>query len=249
MARLIPLTAVLLAVLPAACASTMDELSRVGQAPELTPIENPTMAATGRREVVMPMPQRQAYGSASSSLWQPGATTFFADSRAKTVGDILTVAIEIDDRAQLSNQSNRSRASDRSGGVSAFFGLENLPGQLLPQGFDPSNMVEMQSEGSFQGQGGVSRQERIELTVAAIVTQVLPNGNLVVAGRQEVRVNNEVRELLVSGIVRPQDITATNVVNQSQMAEARISYGGRGQISAWQQPPVGQQVLGILSPF
>lgn len=238
-----------LAVLPAACASTVEELRQVGQPPELTPIENPAMAATGRRQVVMPMPAPSPDQRSTNSLWQPGARQFFADSRASRVGDILTVNIAINDRAQLSNQTNRTRSSDRSAGVTNFFGLENLPGRVLPEGFDPSSLVGLESEGTFSGQGGVTRQERVDLTVAAVVTQVLPNGNLVVAGRQEVRVNNEVRDLLVSGIVRPQDITAGNTVRHTQMAEARIAYGGRGQLSAYQQPSRGDQVLGILSPF
>jgi flagellar L-ring protein precursor FlgH len=244
-------TLAILAVLalPAACASTVDELRNVNNPPQLTPIQDPSMAATGRRQVVMPMPAEPVNPRSTNSLWQPGARQFFADSRASRIGDILTVNIAINDRAQLSNQTNRTRSSDRSAGVSSFFGLENLPGRVLPEGFDPANMVGLQSEGTFSGQGGVTRQERVELTVAAVVTQVLPNGNLVVAGRQEVRVNNEVRELLVSGIVRPQDITAANTVRHTQMAEARIAYGGRGQLSAWQQPPVGERVLGIISPF
>jgi flagellar L-ring protein precursor FlgH len=110
-------------------------------------------------------------------------------------------------------------------------------------------MVGASSNGAFAGQGQVARNEKVDMTVAAIVTQVLPNGNLVVAGRQEVRINNELRELLVSGIVRPQDITSANQVRHTQMAEARISYGGRGQITAYQQPPKGQQILGAISPF
>lgn len=246
------LTALMLAsacILTAGCAATREELANVGRPPALTPIQDPSMDATGRRQVVMPMPASQTQQRSTNSLWQPGAQQFFADSRASQVGDILTVNIAINDRAQLSNQTNRTRSSERSAGVSNFFGLENLPGEVLPQGFDPSNLVGMESEGSFQGQGGVTRQERVDLTVAAVVVQVLPNGNLVVAGRQEVRVNNEVRELIVSGIVRPQDITAANTVRHNQMAEARIAYGGRGQLSAYQQPPVGDQVLGIISPF
>jgi flagellar L-ring protein FlgH len=195
------------------------------------------------------MPQQVPQQRSTNSLWQPDGQQFFADNRASQVGDILTINIAINDSAQLSNETNRSRSSDRSAGVTNFFGLENLPGQVLPEGFDPSNMVGMESQGSFQGQGGVTRQETVNLTVAAVVVQVLPNGNLVVAGRQEVRINNEVRELIVSGIVRPQDITAANTVRHNQMAEARIAYGGRGQLSAFQQPPVGEQVLGIVSPF
>jgi flagellar L-ring protein FlgH len=159
------------------------------------------------------------------------------------------VLIQINDQAQLNNSTGRTRKSTQSGGVSNFFGLETAPGRILPQGFDPANMIGTNSNGSFAGQGQVTRNEKVDMTVAAIVTQVLPNGNLVVAGRQEVRINNELRELLVSGIVRPQDISSANQVRHTEMAEARISYGGRGQITAYQQPPIGQQVLGAISPF
>jgi flagellar L-ring protein FlgH len=231
------------------CAATLDEVRNAGRPPAVTPIENPTMAATGRRAVVMPMPDPTSQATASNSLWRAGSRQFFNDPRASRTGDILTVLIQINDQAQLNNSTGRTRKSTQSGGVSNFFGLETAPGRVLPQGFDPANMIGTNSNGSFAGQGQVTRNEKVDMTVAAIVTQVLPNGNLVVAGRQEVRINNELRELLVSGIVRPQDISSANQVRHTEMAEARISYGGRGQITAYQQPPIGQQVLGAISPF
>jgi flagellar L-ring protein FlgH len=231
------------------CAATIDEVRNAGRPPAVTPIENPTMAATGRRAVVMPMPDPTSQATASNSLWRAGSRQFFNDPRASRTGDILTVLIQINDQAQLNNSTGRTRKSTQSGGVSNFFGLETAPGRILPQGFDPANMIGTNSNGSFAGQGQVTRNEKVDMTVAAIVTQVLPNGNLVVAGRQEVRINNELRELLVSGIVRPQDISSANQVRHTEMAEARISYGGRGQITAYQQPPIGQQVLGAISPF
>jgi flagellar L-ring protein FlgH len=231
------------------CAATLDEVRNAGRPPSVTPIENPTMAAVGRREVVMPMPEPTSQATASNSLWRAGSRQFFSDPRASRTGDIVTVLIQINDQAQLNNSTGRTRKSTQSGGVTNFFGLEQAPGRILPQGFDPANMIGTNSNGAFAGQGQVQRNERVDMTVAAIVTQVLPNGNLVVAGRQEVRINNELRELLVSGIVRPQDISSANQVRHTQMAEARISYGGRGQITAYQQPSVGQQVLGAISPF
>jgi flagellar L-ring protein precursor FlgH len=238
-----------LSLVVAGCASTAEELRQVGKPPALTAIENPAMAATGRRQVVVPMPEPEPQVAASNSLWRSGARQFFNDPRAARVGDILTVSIQIDDRAQLNNSTNRNRASSKEGGVTSFFGLEQAAQRILPGNNDLGALVGAESSGTFSGSGGVQRQERVELTVAAMVTQVLPNGNLVVAGRQEVRVNNEVRELLVSGIVRTQDISASNRVLHTQMAEARISYGGRGQITAFQQPPRGQQVIEALSPF
>jgi flagellar L-ring protein precursor FlgH len=178
------------------------------------------------------MPTQQMSQASSNSLWKAGSRQFFNDPRASNIGDILTVMIQINDQAQLNNSTGRTRKSTLEGGVTNFFGLEQLPGKVLPEGFDPATMVGASSNGTFAGQGQVAR-----------------NGNLVVAGRQEVRINNELRELLVSGIVRPQDITSANQVRHTQMAEARISYGGRGQITAYQQPPKGQQILGAISPF
>jgi flagellar L-ring protein FlgH len=229
--------------------ATIDGVKNAGKPPALTPIEDPLYAASGRHNIVMPMPRPASTATASNSLWQAGKQTFFSDPRASKIGDILTVSIEIKDKAQFNNSSTRSRTGTQSGGVSNFFGLENLPGKVLPNGFDPANMIGTNSSGEFSGTGQINRQETVSLIVAATVMQVLPNGNFVVAGRQEVRINNEVRELLVSGIVRPQDINSSNTVLHTQMAEARISYGGRGQISAYQAPSYGQQVLGAISPF
>lgn len=242
-------TLTIAALMISGCASTMDEVKNVGKSPKLTPIEDPQFVATGKKQIVMPMPKENSKQTASNSLWAAGKQQFFADPRASKIGDILTVSIEIDDKAQLNNTSTRTRTGKQSGGVTNFFGLEELPGKILPKGFDPANMVGTATNGEFSGNGQIARQEKVSLIVAAIVTQVLPNGNLVVAGRQEVKINQEIRELLVSGIVRPQDISSANVVLHTQMAEARISYGGRGTISAYQSPPIGQQFIGAISPF
>jgi len=239
--RLLPIVA-LLAL--SGCAS---DIANIGRSPELSPITNPQMI-TGRRDVVMPMPAVEPEIYASNSLWRTGARNFFNDPRAAKVGDILTVQIAISDRANLANSSKGQSSGTRQSGITGLFGLETKIPQMTGGG-DPENLIGMSSDRSFAGQGSVQRSETIELTVAALVTQVLPNGNLVVAGRQEVRVNNERRDLTVSGIVRPQDITSANTVKHSQIAEARISYGGAGMVTDNQKVPLVQQALGVLLPF
>lgn len=165
------------------------------------------------------------------------------------MGDILTVTIDIDDKASLDNETKRERTNSESGGISNFLGFEDHIKRILPAGGDPAKLVGADSSSSSDGTGSVGRSEAIVTTVAAVVTQVLPNGNLVIQGRQEVRVNFELREMLIAGVVRPEDISSANTIKHTQIAEARISYGGRGQITDVQQPRYGQQIMDVLLPF
>jgi flagellar L-ring protein precursor FlgH len=217
--------------------------------PQMAPVGTPA-ALTGGAQQTIPQPEQASYEApAANSLWRAGSRSFFNDQRASRIGDILTVNIEIDDKAELSNSSNRSRDASTSAGVTHFFGLENTLGQILPGGFDPSQMVDAESSSDHTGSGAINREEKIELTVAAVIVDRLPNGNLVIAGRQEVRINAELRELTVSGIIRPEDVTSNNTINHTQIAEARISYGGRGQISAVQRPGWGQRITDAITPW
>jgi len=225
-----------------ACSTAIEAV----RGPELAPIGYPA-ALVPVQQAYLPAPESRA--ASSNSLWRAGARTFFGDQRARRVGDILTVSIDIDDSAQTSNSTNRARSNDASGGVTNFFGLENSLGRAFPGGFDPANMVGLAGESNASGSGSVNRSERVSLTVAAVVTDVLSNGNLVIQGRQEVRTNREVRELTVAGIVRPEDISSANTINHSQIAEARISYGGRGDISRMQATPAAQSLVERFSPF
>jgi len=227
---------------------TMDEVANIGQYPDMSPIENPAQVA-GPRPIIMPMPQDKPVHYAPNSLWQAGSRTFFNDQRADEIGDILTVNINITDSARVSNSTQRTRSNDESAGLPSFFGLETLLDDFLPEAVDPENLASASSSTSQNGSGDIDRSESVNLTVAAVVTQLLPNGNLVIAGRQEVRINYEVRELLVSGIVRPEDISSDNTIQHTQIAEARISYGGRGHISRLQKPRYGQELYEIVFPF
>lgn len=227
---------------------TIGHLAQIGSAPPLTPITNP-VERRGYEPVSLPMPAAENETHETNSLWRAGAKQFFRDQRAAKVGDILTVEISIDDSAKLDNSTTRARSGAENMGLTNLFGLENPIAKALPGATDPASLLKTSSDTATKGDGAIDRKETINLTVAALVTQILPNGNFVIQGRQEVRVNFEVRELLVTGIVRPADISNTNTVKHTQIAEARISYGGRGEISRLQQPRYGQQAVDILSPF
>ena len=243
-----PLVAILAAALLAGCAAS-ERLAQVGRAPDLSPIGNPT-AQAGYQPVSMPMPPPEPTGPLiANSLWRTGARGFFKDQRARRVGDILTVDVTIADEASLKNQSSRSRDNSDSLGIGGLFGIDSLADDAFADSYDPSSSVDLSSSMQNQGRGAVDREEEITLNVAAVIIQVLPNGNLVIRGQQEVRVNFEVRELVIGGIVRPEDITPTNTIPHDQIAELRLAYGGRGQISDVQQPRYGSQVLDVLLPF
>lgn len=225
-----------------------DRLSNVGQTPPLSRIENPTQNP-GYRPVSMPMPDSIIVNHKSNSLWREGSRAFFKDQRASEVGDILTVIINIDDEAELSNSTSRTRTNSENLGATNMFGLENQFNQWFSGTVTPGSLVDLDSSTNAVGTGSVDREEEINLRVAAIVTQTLPNGNMVLYGRQELRVNFEVRELVVGGVIRPTDITASNTITYDQMAEARIAYGGRGQLMDVQQPRWGSQVYDVIMPF
>ncbi|HEY8191839.1 MAG TPA: flagellar basal body L-ring protein FlgH [Alphaproteobacteria bacterium] len=225
-----------------------ERLANVGKAPELAKIENPQLAAN-YAPVSMPMPAPKTSIRQPNSLWDSNRQAFFKDQRADDVGDILTVMIEIQDKAELDNETERTRESGESAGLDNFLGLESGLNGVLPQAVDPANLIGMDSDSSHKGSGTIDREEKIDVKLAALITQVLPNGNFVIHGSQEVRVNYEKRILNVDGVIRPQDVSIDNTVNYEQIAEARISYGGQGQITDVQQPRYGQQVYDILMPF
>jgi flagellar L-ring protein precursor FlgH len=235
----------------AACTSLKESVSDAVRGPTLSPMGHPSVPPATRDVLSIaaaardPAPQP----ASANSLWRSGARAFFNDQRASRVGDILTVLINIDDSAKTSNATTATRTSANTAGVTNFLGLETLMTKVLPKGFDPAQAINTNSSLVAGGTGGVVRQEQITLTIAAVVTSVLPNGNLEISGRQEVRTNNDTRVLTVAGIVRPEDITSANTINHTQIAEARIAYAGRGDISRIQKSPAGQSLIETFSPF
>ena len=226
--------------------SALDRLSQVGEQPALSAIDNPT-AQPGYKPVQMPMPAPQPATYNPNSLWRNGSRAFFKDQRAHQVGDILTVKVNFADKAAIDNETQRSRSNGEDSGITDFIGSKTIGNTA--KAILPGRILTADSTASSTGKGSVNRQEALQTNVAGVVTQVLPNGNLVIEGKQEVRVNFEVRELIVAGIVRPEDIESDNTIDSTKIAQARIAYGGRGQITDVQQPRYGQQVLDIVLPF
>ena len=226
--------------------SAIDRLKNIGEQPALSAIENPT-TQPGYKPVQMPMPTPQPATYSPNSLWRSGSRAFFKDQRAMQVGDIMTVKVKFTDNAKIENGTARSRSSKEDSGISDFAGSKLLSGQAAQ--VLPGKLLTADSTSTTDNKGSVNRQEALLTNIAAIVTQVLPNGNLVVEGKQEVRVNFEIRELIVAGVVRPEDIESDNTIDSTKIAQARIAYGGRGQITDVQQPRYGQQVMDVLLPF
>ncbi|GBD43153.1 Flagellar L-ring protein [bacterium HR40] len=250
-----PVDGVLLLLLAATTAgcNTLERLSQVGRVPELAPIENPVERPEWK-PVRMPMPAPEPeIAAGANSLWRSGARGFFRDQRARRVGDILTVEVTISDRAKLSNETTRKRDNSDGLGIADLLGLENKLQKVLPSSdgrpLDPASLVDLESSMANRGSGKVDRAETVRLQIAAVIVQQLPNGNLVIEGRQEVRVNYEIREIYVAGVVRPEDISPRNTIAHDKIAELRVGYGGRGQLTDVQQPRYGAQILDILLPY
>lgn len=223
-------------------------LDQVGKSPDFSPLEG---SYQHHAMYSNPLPEYADPNAPTdeSSLWTAGRSSLFGDRRAAARGDILTVVIEIDESAEISNSTGRNRTGSEKMGVPSLLGLPERINDILPEGADMATAVDTTSASTFKGNGSVSRNEKLTLRVAATIVEELPNGVLRIEGQQEVRVNFELRELVVTGYVRPVDISRQNEITYDKIAGARISYGGRGQITDVQQPRLGQQVADILLPF
>lgn len=228
--------------------SAVDRVKNIGEVPPQSAIKNPTMAKN-YQPVSMPMPQQDVAMKKGNSLWTGAQQGFFKDQRAKTVGDIMTVVIDIDDKGKMENTTDRSRKTSEGAALPNLLGMETQLTQVFPEALSTSSLTSADADSSYKGDGSTDRKEKIEMKLAAVVTQVLPNGNMVIQGSQEVRVNYENRVLQLAGIVRPQDISIDNTISYEQIAEARIAYGGNGQITDVQQPRYGTQLYDIIFPF
>ena len=237
----------LLATSISAC-NVMSRLSEVGDGPQLTKITNPA-ARPSYRPVSLPMPAPEIAEDNPNSLWRAGARAFFKDHRAKNIGDIVTVVLDLKDSAVFNNKTERDRADSEDTDVTNLLGLEAEFAKVLPQAIAPATVMSFGNVHTTSGDGTIERDETLNLTFAAVVTQILPNGSLVIVGRQEILVNREVRELMVTGVIRPSDIDSDNTIADDNIAEMRVAYGGSGTLSQLQQPRWGTQIWDIIFPF
>lgn len=251
--RALRAAALALAISDLSACNMLTRMSEVGSGPQTSPIQNPTQKQ-GYQPVSMPMPQPAPPPQNANSLWRPGARAFFKDQRAKDVGDILTVAVSIADSASVTTGLTNSRSSTEKAGSNTTgsnitaLGLEQQLAKILPN-INLASLADLGATSGTTNSGNTTRAETITMSMAAVITQVLPNGNLVISGRQEFRVNYEMRELSIQGIIRPEDISSSNSISSEKIAEARVYYGGRGMVSDLSQPRYGQQIFDIIFPF
>ena len=223
-------------------------LSEIGEDPKLSDVVNP-VARRDYKPVTMPMPAPQRAEDNPNSLWRTGAKAFFKDIRAKTIGDIITVKLDLSDSAAMDNKTERDRADSEDTNVTTLLGFESNFNKIFPDAIAPASLFSFDDTHTTEGEGKINRSETIKLTFAATITQILPNGNLAVFGSQEIRVNKELRELLVTGVIRPEDIESDNTIEHTKIAEMRVAYGGRGTMSDLQAPRWGTQLWDTLFPF
>lgn len=246
--RIIQIGVALITCSALSACGAMDRVADIGKTPQPTMIENPT-TKPDYQPVSLPMPSPKNISPQKNSLWAYDRTTFFKDQRAADIGDIITVTIDIQDKAELDNETERSRNSSENAALPALLGLEQALDRPFAQAIDNENLTEFGSDSVAAGSGSIDREEKVTVQLAALVTQILPNGNMVIHGRQEVIVNFEKRILGIDGVIRPEDISVANTVSYEKIAEARISYGGEGDITDMQQPRYGQQLYDIIFPF
>jgi flagellar L-ring protein FlgH len=226
--------------------STIEQLKHLGETPPLSPVSNPT-AEPGYKPVQMPMPTPQPASYNPNSLWRNGSRAFFNDQRAHQVGDILTVKVNINDTAEFQDQTQLQRSTTEDSAITNFIGANTIANPA--KAVLPGSLLTADGNTQMNGNGTINRQDQLVTNVAAVVTQVLPNGNLVIEGKQEIRLNSEMRELLVAGVVRPEDIESDNTIELPKIAEARVAYGGKGTLTNIQTAPWGQQVTNVVLPF
>ena len=245
------ITLIFFSLLLASCSNTIEKLSRIGKAPEFAKIELPAIDIAPQDETKKHTQTQvnQRYAQRVNSLWSPGSNNFFRNKHNWRLGDIIMVKVDITDSAKIDNSTQHTRKGGETVGIPNVLGLEKTIAEAVSSDGKAANLISTNNQHQHQGSGNISRKEAVSTEISALVTQIFQNGNLLIQGKQEVRINNELREVTIAGIIRPRDISDANTIKSEQMAEARISYGGRGSVSDVQEPRIGNQVIDILSPF
>jgi flagellar L-ring protein precursor FlgH len=228
-----------------ACSGLRDQFDHLDQQPSFSATVNP-QTQPGYVPVSMPMPEPRPEIRQANSLWQSGMRSFLKDQRARNIGDILTVVVTVNDQANTDNETTRNRTTTDVANVNGLLGAQSAK---VLAGANLTNAIDLPSAQSMASVGKVQRTDTITTRVGAEVIQILPNGNLVIQGKQETLINYEMREIGITGIVRPEDIANDDTITYDKIAEARITYAGRGQLMDVQQPRWGHQLLDILFPF
>ncbi len=229
------------------------KLSTIGEPPQLSQIQNPTQAS-GYQPISMPMPSPGTYQNRTNSLWETGSRAFFKDQRANKVGDVVTVTVDMDQKQLIQMNPTIQRQTIGTTTVTSALGLESKAEKLFPKKQHPAgspnpSWLNFTSNPQLITTAQYGVEDKLQVKIAAIVIQILPNGNMVIKGRQELRLINEVREIEVMGIVRKEDISSSNTIKGDKIAEMRLAYGGRGDLTDMQSFPWGQQVLNKVMPF
>lgn len=233
-----------------ACSSTLDKLDNINKPAPFSDVRNPTEQPE-YKPMSWPLPENSPPNKQyANSLWQPGARAFFRDGRASRVGDLLKVNVRINDKLQFINQTEAKRTTIDNATSAETMGIAEKAAKLIPHlQMNPDQLVDITGNNNVKGTGTINRQDVITTQVTAIITQLLPNGNFVIDGTQEIMMNQDVREVSVRGVVRPQDIRSDNTIDSYQIAEARIAYTSRGQLSDQQKPRWGGQIIDAIAPF
>jgi len=213
-----------------------------------------------KKDEFIPVPEEKVSSPPTGSIW-PGENaknSLFTDNKARHVNDIITIVI--DEYSSGSNSANTTTGRDTKtlAGISALLGLDKqiarrnkdlTDGDILTAGLIPSIKIGGSSKNSLTGKGKTSRDGKLEARITARVVRVLSNGNLAIEGRRRLTVNAEDQYIVVSGIIRPEDITSDNVISSQYIADARIVYTGKGVINDKMRPGWMTRIVDWAWPF
>ncbi len=185
---------------------------------------------------------------AEGSLWTDSGNLLFIDQKARRVGDTVIVDIVENSSSKIGANTTVSKENSLEANLPDFMGYMAWLKAKNPL-LDPDDLISSEFKHESEGAGASDRSGQITASIGAIVTSVLPNGNITIYGQREMKVNNEAQYITVSGIVRPKDIDSDNRVKSTYLADARIEYSGRGVIADAQKVGWFTRALAFIWPF